>query len=515
MDTTFDLLDTINRLDAANEFSELSQFVRIESHNPNDLLYSVYQLLTKQRFHSAYIVALFCLEKGVQGSFLSIALCMGGLIFQKPVHVTSGLAALTYQTDVMMETQPDVYNHVYEKIIDPAMLYLVGSALAQPDSVDILKVLELLKSLTPLFRPLFDWDAPIPDVSLEDMRRRARERQSLLVQHPLPPAGTPSPRRVLVVLRALMFPNKTWSRPFDVGPRLASAMNIYGWQAEHFPLRDGGFVGMAGEIVETCQQREIELLVLDDDIMMGSMPLRASLITRLRQTCPSIKIVSCILDAWVAKPDLLKEGTALVDGVWTVDAPSLPVWADPSIAHKVIQLPFPLLPENFSPPADRPLKESPAFFGSVLGFNWHRAFWVAAFEHVKLPIQVNVATQKADGLSGLESYAAYRHRLAEATCCVNLTMRASLRCVVTFRSFETVHSGSLLLQETASDMSYFLLAGEHYLEFSTLPELIALVRFVRENREEAEEVRRRGNDFVREQYNDKKIIAHLDKLVFF
>ena len=65
------------------------------------------------------------------------------------------------------------------------------------------------------------------------------------------------------------------------------------------------------------------------------------------------------------------------------------------------------------------------------------------------------------------------------------------------------------------DMYHFFVPGEHYLEFSTLPELAALIRFVREHPAEAEVVRQQGHAFVKERYSDEKLIGYLDKALFF
>lgn len=515
MDTTSSLLETIDRLDALEDPTAFLQFAQDGSHDPNQLVFAVYHLLAKLRFRSAYLLAAFLAgTKEIHNPFISIALSVGGLLFQHTTHQTYGVSCLASQAPELLANQPALHAHIGKNVFDPAIMHLLALAITNSDNAQVLQVLEIVKAFAPQFRTMFDWNAPIPEFSLETMRRRGQALQSQLIHYPQPPAGQPHPRRVLVVFRNCVFPSKPWSRLSNEGPRIVAAMNAYGWQTDYYPLEGKDLVEEGMGIVEVCRQKQIELLFLDDDIMMKVMELRAVLISRLRELNPSMKIVGCLLDAWEPEPKDLTESTALVDRVWTVDAPSRPVWADPVHAHKIVHRTFPHLPENCRTPTG-PLPDEATFFGSLSGFNWHRVLWVSAFEHAKLPVKTLVATHKEDGLSALDNYAVYMRSLAEAKCCINLTMRANQYCVATFRSFETIQSGALLLQESSPNMHRYFIVGEHYLDFATLPELAALLRFIREHREEAEEVRKRGTAFAHERYSDKKIIGTLDQSLYF
>lgn len=513
METTSSLLDTIDRLDALEDPAPFLQFTQDGSHDPNELVFAVYHLLTKSRFRSAFLLSAFLAEKGIHNPFISIALAVGGLLFQHAPHQTYGTTRLASQAPDLLATQPALHAHIGKHIFDPAIMHLLAVSLANSNNPQVMQVLEVVKAFSPRFRSMFDWDAPIPEFSLEDVRRRGQASQSQLIQYPKPPAGQPPPRRVLVVFRKCVFPSKPWSRLSNEGPRITAALNAYGWQADYYPLEGKDLVEEGMGIVEVCRQKQIELLFLDDDIMMKVMELRAVLIGRLRELNPSIKIVGCLLDAWEPEPQQLIESTALIDRVWTVDSPSRPVWANPVHAHKIVHRNLPHLSENCFTPIG-PLPDEATFFGSLSGFNWHRVLWVSAFEHAKLPVKTVVATHKEDGLSALDNYAFYMRSLSEARCCINLTMRANEYCVSTFRSFETIHSGALLLQERSENMERFFIPGEHYLDFATLPELVAVLRFVREHREEAEEIRQRGNAFAREHYNDRNIIGYLEQSLY-
>ena len=91
----------------------------------------------------------------------------------------------------------------------------------------------------------------------------------------------------------------------------------------------------------------------------------------------------------------------------------------------------------------------------------------------------------------------------------------ALTSIVTGRCYETMHAGALLVQEASEDMRTFFIAGEHYLEFSSLAELAAVARFITHNRAEAEEIRRCGHAFARERYCDEKLIGYIDASLYF
>ena len=136
-------------------------------------------------------------------------------------------------------------------------------------------------------------------------------------------------------------------------------------------------------------------------------------------------------------------------------------------------------------------------------------------ERLALPLKKRLSSHLPDGLLALDSFALYMQALSEATCCLNFSMRPNQERVVTFRCFETILGGSLLVQEASPSMHCYFIAGEHYLEFSSLADLAAVSHFIANNREEAEEIRRSGHAFAQEHYRDEKIIGYLDKFLYF
>ena len=503
-------IETVLRLDANNDLAGLHEFVRGNPPKLHEMLDVIFQLLSKVRMQSSFVLALILANAGFKHINISLALIFSGMFLNKPEEEKRGMENLSAQTEMLtIEQKTYFFNH----IITPVMAPMLVAFLENADHVRVLRLLDVLKILDPRFRTLFDWDAPVPEFSLAKLRQRGRE-QARIINYPLPPSGVPrQQQRVLVTGRETVFMRPD-SRFNDLGPRITLAMNNYGWQAEFYGLNSS--VDWWSAIPAICRQKKSDVLLLEDGLMVGNAlmkGLRAKMIAQLRQDNPSLKIVGYLLDSWL-KPTVFKETSALLDLVWDFSAPSLSIWQDPTVAKKVICLPCPSA--NICTPK-QPLLSHMLFAGSVKGWNWHRAFWLSAIDRLKIPIKHSLSTHSPDGLSIMESYGLYMRRLADATCCFNLTMRPDIdhTCIVTGRSFETILSGSLLVQETTPDMHCFFVSGEHYLEFASLAELSSITQFITEHKEEAEEIRRCGNAFAREHYSEEKLVGYLDKALFF
>jgi hypothetical protein len=266
-------------------------------------------------------------------------------------------------------------------------------------------------------------------------------------------------------------------------------------------------------IADMCRQTNAEILVLDDNLI-ENVPIRrvrAELIAQLRESLPDLKIVSVYFDPWMLAANDLREASAMVDVVWA-PFPSMPLWKTPEFESKVLMATWPL-GFDFTPPA-APIQPRLTFAGGVMGYNWHRALWLGAAQHEGLPIDRQVSSHKPDGLGAIESFAGYLGRLANATCSLNLSMRGDLQKVVTARTFETIFSGALLVEEWSPDLDHYFVAGEHYFPFTNFAELRAIIGFIQAHPEEAQEIRKRGNEFALQYYSDARAMGALDRLLF-
>lgn len=499
-------------LEAEGRVDDMVRLVQAGGYPPGDLVLAIYALLTAKAIRPAYLLAMALANAGIRNPIAAAALASGGLFFGNEEEEARGLAMLGADVDALDAQQQA---NLYTGVLEPLVKQLLERALQTTDRRWTLRILEILKAGTPRFRTLFDTDVPVPDLMIDALRRQGQARSRLLT-YPSPPASAPrAPRRAVVAVRELFFPNHPGSRPLDLGPRLVAAMAAYGWQPHFFAMPCRNLIDEYRLLAERCEAEAAELLVLDDNLMEAAyaLPARAAMIARLRQTLPGLKIVSILFDTWSLDPAVMTEGLAAVDCVWETTSPSLPLWREPAFAGRLLHLQVPHAGHDGAP--DRPLDGRLSFCGGVKGYNWHRAFWLALADELGLPVDQRLSSHQSDGLPALESYALYMQQLREAPCSLNLSMRSDLSCIVTGRCFETILAGSLLVQEETPDMDYYFIAGEHYLSFETVADLAGVVRLIAMHPDAAEEVRRRGNAFARERYSDDRLIGYLDKRLFF
>lgn len=507
-----DVVETLLRLNVEDDIDGMVRCAREEGRDPSTLVHAVYRLIVAGEVRPAYVAAMLLANSGIPNPVVSVALAVGGLVFGNPEEEARGRAMLRSQMDKLDAGQ---VANVYTAVVEPVFKRLLEGALKMSDQAMVLKILEIMKEGTPRFRTIFDLQAPVPTLDIEELRRRGHER-ARLVEYSSPPAGVPrQTRRAVVAVRELFFPSLPWSRPLDLGPRLVAGMQSYGWDTSFYGMKCLNLLEDYRGIIEFCKQQQAEVLVLDDNMIEAeaARPARAEMIAQLRREMPSLKIVSILFDSWVLDPVVLTECLAPVDCVWETTSPSLALWKDPVFAGKLLHMQVPHA-GNDGPPKT-PMQPRVSFYGGVKGYNWHRAFWMAAVSSLDLPVEKTLSSHAADGLPALESYALYMRQLAEAPCSLNLSMRSDLSCIVTGRCFETIVTGSLLVQEATPDMEYYFISGEHYLSFDSVTELRAVIDFIDKNKEEADAIRQRGNAFARERYSDDKIIGYLDNILFF
>jgi hypothetical protein len=506
-----DFEETIFRLDAAGQFQEVVDYAVKIGQRDEQIIFIIYRLFIAARFQSAYLLSKTLSAENFQHPLVFLSVGVGGLLFGNTSDEAAGLAGLRSAIDGMNAEQRESF---YINIIYPASLPLMSSVVSTAGVGFTLRFLELMKAGVPLLRDIFDFSSETPVIDVAALRQRGRQRSRLL-EFQSPPAGVPrTPRRAIVAMRNLVFPGDPKSRSFDGGPRICAAMNTYGWQATHFKMEWRPIEEDYKNIAAFCSQEKAEILILDDQVIelpTAHQP-RNEMIQYLRQNFPSLKIVAMYLDSWSLPTEVLINASSMLDAVWTI-APTMSVWQHPVFAGKLFPAPVPHA-GNYGQ-SKGPLPSRMAFIGGIKGYNWHRAFWKDAAERYELPIDWRLSEHKSDGLETLDSYADYIRRLTEAGSSINFSMRPNLSRVFTNRAFETINSGALLIEEETLDLDYYVVAGEHYLEFSSFSDLRALIRFIAERPEEAEAIRRAGNEYFLSRFNDDKIIGYLDHQLYY
>ncbi len=524
------ILETIFRSDSAGRYGETIKYL-YENREAPAVASEIYQLLLQSRFLEAYSLAQLFRNIGATNPIIAFAAAIGGFLFANRTDETQGTATFSAMVDVLAPEQKDL---IGRRIVHPVITQVIMmDASIVHDHARALRILEIYKAGVPSLRSTFDWNAKVSPLTLDEIRRAGRER-ARLIQFAEPPADVPrKPLRAVVAMRKLVFPTKANSRLFEMGLRIESAMNAYGWRASNFAMNFNHEDFDA--ITHYCISEAADILFLDDYQVLAptTHEQRAAFIANLRQKLPHLKVVGIHLDPWAIDKSVLVKTAAQLDGVWAhfpadpswgdhrwrdepqpsgLHDPADPRWDGAALADKIIPVPFPHA-GNFGVPAT-PLSSQITFAGGVFGYNWHRALWIAGILH-GLPLTLQMSTHTADGIPILDSYADYFRRIETSACSVNFSMRSDLSRTVTGRSFETLLGGALLVHEEAPDMDYYFIAGEHYLRFSNVAELRAIANFIVEKPDEAEEIRRAGNAFARAHYNDEKLIGYLDWELFY
>jgi hypothetical protein len=504
-------LNTIAGLDANNDFEGIQSFLIDSLRDVTDLVFAAGHFMLEERYQAAYLISKRLHGAGVHHPIAALAQAIGGILFDNPSDEVLGCSHLASLVNGFTPGQQATF---FNKILKPVTFKLTDWHFSRHRVAELLRVLEVIKAGTPVLRDVFDLNAEVKPFDLEKQVRSAKER-SRLIDYISPPAGAPrQPRRVIVAMRELWFPNDLNSRPMDIGPRVTEAMNIYGWRATHFGLKCRAWLDDFAGLRECCRQEKPEILFFDDQLVQVPelRGLRNAIISTLRQDMPDLKIVGFHADPWEIEASVIRDTAPSLDALW-VGIPALPVWDEPAIRHKVLHVPLPAAGNAFD--IAEPLPSRATFAGGIKGYNLHRVYWLAATTARRLPIDWELSSHKADGLSALDSYAAFMRRVAAKGCAVNFSMRPDLSRVITGRAFEAIIAGALLITETAPDMDYLFTAGEHYLEFSKFSELSAIMQFIADHPDEAERVRRQGNKFARERYSDEKLIGYLDGLLYY
>ncbi|WP_130471072.1 glycosyltransferase [Candidatus Magnetaquicoccus inordinatus] len=559
------LLEEILQLDAAGNLPGVMTAVTSRPFHLPEVLLVLQALLNRGRLRSGLVVAMLLTKNGFKHWTISLALAFGGLVYRREEEEALGMAQLQEQMDGLDVTQQDL---VHQQVVSPLQELLVeqhlvdktgesippvehlNSSMARMVEIHLRnkaqslesrplndeewwRILAMCRAAHPLYRKLFDMQAPIPRYTLKNLQKAGRARADLL-RYPLPDPSLPKQRR-----RVMIF-----IRDFYIPRRIKVGMERYGWDVlYHGTISWQMTEEDIREVLQQCRQQQTELLLLHFDQVVGVRHMKPiyEMLLVLRRELPHIKLVVTTCDIWGLRKDTLegapdpqinnfaRQFIALFDAIWASDSPSLPtVKNDPLFAERILNLHVPHA--GFDAAPDRPLRLPMLYIGSEVEKRLTRKFYLLACERYGLPVErkdhffipdKNLAPLELwvpEGSESLATYGQHMRRLQEATCCLHFSRGPEPRTlnhgIVTHRSFEVPMSGALLIQEYATDMSRYFIPGEHYLEFNSVAELAGIAQFIIKRPEEAEEIRRAGNAFAREHYSDEKIIGYLEQFLW-
>ncbi|MEO5334018.1 MAG: glycosyltransferase 61 family protein [Magnetococcus sp. YQC-5] len=487
-------IETVMQLDARDDLPGLIAWLHSATHDPNEMLFAAYQLFINGRIRFAYVLARSFASFGYRNPVTAIIGFMGGHGYGTPEEMALCLEDLRFQLRSMEdEARVDLCRKVIVPTLWPQLHLAVNSM--QPDHQQVLRILEIFSTALPQLRTQLDWNAPVPLLSLAQIRQQGREK-SRLIHFSSPPVGAMrQKRRVLLVWPKILEPTLA---PFDQsGLRILSAMEAYGWQAEKISLNPINRIDPYRAIPEVCRQKSTEVLMIafDNNILMAIKDRFLDMMACLRRDRPDMKIMGWLWGASEVESAVLTEMADRLDVIWEESSPALPVWDLPALANKVLHNPGVHAGRHESL-LHRPFSWPIRFARDLEKNDFSCAFWSSAANRLHLPLQFGGET--------------------EATCCLDVSrLGHPMGGMMTTQSYETLMRGALLLREASADMHYYFTAGEHFLEFSTLAELSAITRLLREQHQAIEEIRRCGQAFAYAHYRDEHWIGYLDKMLYF
>lgn len=520
-----DFFKTVYRLDAQGSIAELLAFIQKPEHTPDTLFWTLSRLLPSGQLRAAYLLAMLLANRGFQHTTIAIALHAGGLLFNDPVEEERGLVMLRTQTTALPVDQQSI---LFDQLMGPVITHLLKQVPKTADRGWIMRIFNSMTTALPTLRARWDTESPVPIWSLETIRHLGQGAHPSL-SHPIPPDDIIQ-RRVVVAMRTGIFPKRPypnppmdiWSYPSDIEHRLATesrlvaALNVYGWQARVCDIHSVDWLEDSQTIISACLQQQAQMLILDEQLILTKKTepeasrISIEMLALLRRLLPSLKIVMTLLDTESIDQTALLECAPFLDVIWGAIAPSLAIWNHPVLANKVLHQPIPYAvghEATFSQPLERVLW----FDEDETGY---RTFWLTIAQTVGLPVQRGQKFMGEAGWSPLERYAAYRQAKTMMPSVLRFALRPGSPSPVTDRTFEALLSGALLVQESPSDLSHYFIPGLHYLPFSSLAELSAVVQFIWEHPQEAEAIRRCGHAFACERYSDAQLIRQLEVFVY-
>ena len=509
-------LEALFRFDAEEDIQGLIARCQEHAKNPNMLLYAAQQLIICKRIRSAYILAMMLTNAGLMHPIISLALSIGGLLYNNSQDEKRGLVGLRPQTETMPVFQQQ---ELTQQILFPILLPRLKQAVTAGEQTQARRMIAIFQATIPSLRTALAWETPAIDLSPTDLSRENTSNQGQpqteLTQPPLPTGERPT-RRVVVVTREVVLPHLfLQSRPLHAEQRIIAAMKSYGWQVTVCPISGLDLHQDYHTISNVCLQQKAELLLLDDDLLMVKKPqaapyqLNAGQIAVLRTQVPTLHLATVVCDAWSVNPGQLEAIAASLDLIWDTSSPSLALWQKPAFAHKVIHLPL--------PPAGMASMEQPPLTLPAMvpdSINDYGDLWFLSLQNQGLAVEKRILTSTKGDCADLKSYQQYKDRLATASCSLNFAIHPNENAPLTGYEFETIFNGSLLLQETSTELGHFFTPGKHHLTFSSLAELTANLDFIHRNPAAAEEIRQRGHAYARDHYSDEKLIGYLDYFLF-
>ena len=294
----------------------------------------------------------------------------------------------------------------------------------------------------------------------------------------------------------------TGSRKHEFGHRITSALASQGWQV---------FLTGIDQIMQFSSDVEYDFAMVDIVFDEGPIESLYEKISHLKRFFRKIFIINP--DPWDGfHDDNLNMAADIIDYLWGFTSEWSMVL---SPAYKGRTLLFPnvggfdhIVDNGISPPDWNSFSIN--FTGSVEAFNINRMYWILEIISRNLPVDINVTNAFTDDQLDREaSLNLYARKLASTSAALNLTTRKDGAQILTGRSIEIISLRRLLIQESCPPFHYYFNKGEHFLEFSDIEELSAIIEFLSAHPAVGKNISLQAWQFYQERYSCKKMVEHI------
>jgi len=308
----------------------------------------------------------------------------------------------------------------------------------------------------------------------------------------------PKSLSVAIYFRGKFFPT---SRPHDLAYRLATAFE---------------FAGATCHLVDPDEENRdipnVDIALIDDPhVFRKSSEKKRQFLERVRER--SRVMVMFEMDPWArGLSERISLNSDLYDRVWAM-MPSLRDEDSRIEGLKASCILFPVgAPEVFSQhalPTERIQRADIGFCGGVEEFNFLRYFWVIGALGLKTAPKIMITNHYPDQKDVLSSLHDYVSKLASTYACLNFVRRADKRVSMVGRTSDALRLRQLLVQERSAEVGFYLRAGEHFLDFSSLDELENICETLDMKNSRYENIRINGARHFEQNYSDQAIVRHI------
>ncbi|MBF0627365.1 MAG: tetratricopeptide repeat protein [Magnetococcales bacterium] len=135
------LLEQLLELDAADDLEGLIAYAGRSGRDVNEQIVAVSQGIAQSRIRPAFVVAMMLANMGHAHPAISVALCLGGVMFRNPAEEERGVQPLAAQLAAL---PAEMRAEFVRAVVDPAIAFLRGEGVRKTDPWRVARVLELL-----------------------------------------------------------------------------------------------------------------------------------------------------------------------------------------------------------------------------------------------------------------------------------------------------------------------------------------------------------------------------------